>query len=166
MIDLSPQPTHPPVEGSFVYLGCPYTNPDPDVQLQRVELASIVAARLMLNGFAVYSPITHGHQVAQHIPQGEDTGHDFWMGQCLPMLAKASALVILPMAGWRQSRGLRDEMALAQRLHIPIGVIQRIAEPWHQQLDKVLSVELALLGAQHVRGLETAGGVVRKGEAA
>jgi hypothetical protein len=163
MIDLSPQSTFPPLNGSFVYLGCPYTNPDPDVQLQRVELASIVAARLMLNGFSVYSPITHGHQVAQHIPQGEDTGHMFWMGQCLPMVAKASSLIVLPLAGWRKSHGLRDEMALARELKIPIGVIQRIAEPWQQQLDKVLAVELALLGALPVRGLEAAGGVVQKG---
>lgn len=164
MIDLSPQPK-PPADLSsagFVYLACPYTSPDPDVQLQRMELASIVAARIMQNGFAVYSPITHGHHIAQHLPIGLEAGHAFWMAQCLPIVAKADALIVLPMAGWRQSSGLRDEMALARRLSLPIGVVQNIALPWQDQLDKVLAVELAMLGAQRVVGLERAGSAVRR----
>ena len=161
MIDLRPKISKPAerAKGSlgFIYLACPYTHPDPGVQLERVELASIVAARAMLNGFAVYSPITHGHVVAQHLPRSADTGHEFWMDQCLPMVAKARVLIVLPMAGWRKSRGVADEMAFALERGIPIGMIQSIAYPWQDQLDKVLDVEMRLLKAQPVLGLERAG---------
>lgn len=170
MIDLRPKPApagnHQRKSAGFIYLACPYTSPDPGVQLERVELASIVAARIMLNGFAVYSPITHGHVVAQHLPRFADTGHEFWMDQCLPMVAKASALVVLPMAGWRKSRGVCDEMAFALEHNIPIGMVQRIAYPWQDQLDKVLDVELRALSARPVLGLERAGAVERAALAA
>lgn len=167
MIDLSPQPKPPAdlASAGFVYLACPYTHADPDVQLQRMELASIVAARIMQNGFAVYSPITHGHHIAQHLPGNIVTGHDFWMAQCLPIVVKAAALIVLPMAGWRQSRGVRDEMEFARRYGLPIGIVQTIAQPWQDQLDKVLSVELAMLGAQPVMGLDRTGVVQFSGGA-
>ena len=161
MIDLRPnfQPTKQRKRepAGYIYLACPYTNPDPAVQAERVELASIVAARIMLNGFAVYSPITHGHAIAQHLPLSEDTGHAFWMDQCLPLVAKADALVVLPMAGWRKSRGVAEELAFAAAYDIRIGMVQRIAFPWQDQLDKVLDVELKLFCAEPVVGLERAG---------
>lgn len=161
MIDLRPnvQPTKQRKRkpAGYVYLACPYTSPDPAVQAERVELASIVAARIMLNGFAVYSPITHGHVIAQHLPRSAETGHAFWMDQCLPLVAKADALIVLPMAGWRKSRGVDDELAFAAAQGIRIGMVQSIAYPWQDQLDKVLDVELKLFGAEPVIGLERAG---------
>ena len=165
MIDLRPkiQPTAQPATqrkrkpAGYVYLACPYTHPDQAVQLERVELASIVAARIMLNGFAVYSPITHGHVIAQHLPRSAETGHEFWMDQCLPLVAKADALIVLPMAGWRKSSGVGDEMAFAAANGIRIGMVQAIAYPWQDQLDKVLDVEMRIFGAEPVIGLERAG---------
>ena len=51
-----------------IYLACPYTHPDEVTRNTRVELASIIAAKLMCEGHVVFSPITHGHYVADHLP--------------------------------------------------------------------------------------------------
>lgn len=121
----------------FIYLGCPYTSPDTELQQTRVEVASIVAAELAVSNHAVFSPITHGHSMAQHLPGGTATStHQFWMGQCLPILAAADELWVLPLDGWEQSRGLEEELVFAQDHGIPIKFIMRLREPWNRYLGE------------------------------
>lgn len=120
----------------FIYLACPYTSPDPEVRQTRVEVASVVAAGLAIAGKAVYSPITHGHPMSQHLPGGLLKDHDFWMGQCLPILAAADELWLLPMEGWTESRGVLEEIQFAREHSIPIKYIERLREPWGRYLKE------------------------------
>ena len=93
----------------IIYLACPYTHPDPVIRNDRAELASLAAANIM-EGFkhAVYSPITHGHRVHEHLQRKGD--HAFWMNQCLPILHRCEELWLLPLEGWDKSRGVEDEL--------------------------------------------------------
>lgn len=109
-----------------IYLACPYTSPDPLTRRDRVELASLVAARLMEAGHVVFSPITHGHAVADHLSPGKISDHWFWMQQCLPMLEACDELMVLPLAGWRESRGVTEERAFALAHNIPMTVWQNL----------------------------------------
>lgn len=117
-----------------IYLAAPYTSPDPIVRNSRVELASIIAARLMEEGHVVFSPITHGHSVVDHLHHRNAHSHEFWMGQCLPMLKASELLVVLPMEGWRESRGIAEELAFARSNDIPICFWQS-ADPVFELLD-------------------------------
>lgn len=103
-----------------LYLACPYTSDSPFIRHLRQDHASRAAAELMDRGFVVFSPITHGHQVVKHLSKEHPHDHDFWMGQCIPILARCDAVVILPMNGWESSRGLRDEVKAAQARGIPV----------------------------------------------
>lgn len=107
----------------LLYLACPYTHDDPKIREDRVHFASATAACLMMKGFAVYSPITHGHQVQPFLNTAA-SDHEFWMKQCLPVLRMCDEMVILPLDGWTRSRGLFDEMIAAQTVHIPVSVLQ------------------------------------------
>lgn len=107
-----------------IYLASPYTHPDPVVRDTRVELASIVAARLMEAGYVVFSPITHGHSVADHLHHRDASSHEFWMRQCLPMLASCDWMMVLPIDGWRESRGLAEERQFAIDNSIPTFIWQ------------------------------------------
>lgn len=111
-----------------IYLACPYTSPDLSTRRDRVELASLVAARLMEAGHVVFSPVTHGHAVADHLPPDKARDHRFWMQQCLPLLEACDELMVLPLAGWRESHGVTEEWAFALAHNIPMTVWQNFNE--------------------------------------
>ena len=103
----------------IIYLAAPYSDPSPEVRSARVELASRAAAYLMEQGFVVFSPITHGHYVADHLPDACRLDHEFWMKQCLPFLDRSHGLIVLPLPGWESSRGVQAERRRAEDLNIP-----------------------------------------------
>ena len=117
-----------------IYLASPYSSPDEVTRNDRVELASSIAARLMEEGYVVFSPITHGHSVADHLHHRNVHSHEFWMGQCLPMLEASDCMMILPIDGWRESRGIAEELAFARSNDIPIFIWQS-ADPVFEILD-------------------------------
>lgn len=102
-----------------IYLAAPYSSPDPAIRHQRAALASQAAAHLMLKGHCVFSPITHGHFVADWLPAETALDHEFWMGQCLPMLADCDLLVVLTLPDWHLSRGIQRERRFAEDLNLP-----------------------------------------------
>lgn len=105
----------------LTYLGSPYSHEDPVVRTFRVNRATEVAALVALSGEAVFSPITHGHRMAEFLPTSALMDHEFWMKQCLPILRVCDQLLVLPLRGWRTSRGLQQEMAMARACLIPIN---------------------------------------------
>ena len=108
----------------LIYLAAPYTDPDASVSALRAEQASYAAAMLMSRyGFAVFSPITHGHAVVDHLPLEKAISHDFWMGQCIPVLDRCDELHILRLPGWDRSRGVKYEWDFAVRVHKPICTV-------------------------------------------
>lgn len=133
-----------------IYLAAPYSHPDPAVRHRRAHQAAAVAADLAASGYCVFSPITHGHQLASYLPHEVAQDHEFWMKQCLPILSLADALVILPIDGWRESRGVWLEIEHARRedLAKPIHVIQGLPRPWHARLELLDDEELEACGWQ------------------
>lgn len=105
----------------YVYLASPYSHPDYGVRERRYREACYAAASLMRDGHVVYSPIAHSHPISEIMPP---RGHEFWMRQCMPMLAHASALFILTIHGHEQSVGVRKERDVAEALGIPINYVQ------------------------------------------
>lgn len=106
------------------YLACPYSDANTARSWARVQMASMVAARLMSRESVVFSPITHGHAVADHLPEDLRMAHEFWMHQCLPMVQWASVFALIPLIGWRESKGVRTELELAKALGKPRVIIQ------------------------------------------
>lgn len=94
----------------FVYLGSPYSK-QPDLD-EAAALAERAAARLMEGGAVVYSPIAHGHAVAQH---GLPVTWKFWKAQCQPFIDAAESLIVLMLDGWDDSVGLTYEIEEFER---------------------------------------------------
>lgn len=106
----------------YVYLASPFTHPDSQVRRERYIKACAHAARLMLDGQAVFAPIPHSYSIEDHFPQLE--GFDFWMHQDLPILHHAAKLIVLKLDGWDKSKGVAREMEYAKENGIPVEFME------------------------------------------
>ena len=113
-----------------LYLACPYSDNDRQKREYRFERANEEALLLMQQGHIVFSPITHGHAIAQTatLEQREQVAmnHNFWMEQCVSFLTEwADAIVVLCLPGWQLSRGVTMEVEIAKEKGIPVYYIQK-----------------------------------------
>lgn len=107
----------------MIYLASPYSHPDPAVVQDRVEAAEACTVSLMRRGFIVFSPIINCHGIA--IKYGLPTDHEFWLRYDFSMLRLAEEMYILAIDGWRESRGVKEEIAFAKSAHIQISLFTR-----------------------------------------
>lgn len=104
----------------MIYLAAPYSHPIPAVRELRYAQINDFAARLMLMGRVVFSPISMSHEIARYMPDTFVMDHDFWMAVDLPILDRAERLVVLMLDGWQQSRGVKAEVGRARELRLPV----------------------------------------------
>ena len=87
----------------MIYLASPYSHPDVTVREARFREACRTAARLMRAGRVVFSPIAHGHPIAEY---GLPTNWRFWERFDRQQLDRCEELVVLMLDGWRESEGV------------------------------------------------------------
>lgn len=106
----------------MLYIAAPYTHPDPLVRRARAHCAAVLTAELMrgATGDWFFSPIPLGHEVAQHLPYETAANHEFWMRWCRNALEEANALYLLPLVGWRGSRGVAEELTYCDSKSLPV----------------------------------------------
>jgi hypothetical protein len=90
----------------FIYLGSPYAKYHAGMD-EAARVVAECAGKLMARGMRIYCPIAHGHAVTRHheLPRT----WDYWKDQDQPLINAASALIVLEMAGWWDSVGLKYE---------------------------------------------------------
>ncbi len=106
---------------NLIYLGCPYSHPDPAIREVRFHAVNRAAGELLSRGHLVYSPISHSHPIAME--NGAGLGWETWMELDLEMLRRCDAMVILDLPGWENSTGIEAEMKEAELWKIPISHI-------------------------------------------
>lgn len=105
----------------YTYLASPYSHQDEGVRLARYIAVAKAAGELMMQGEVVFCPITHSHQIGIAIDLPTD--YTFWMKQDTPFLAHAGSIAVLTLRGWKESRGVTREVAIAKNLGIPVRYI-------------------------------------------
>ena len=101
----------------LIYLAAPYSDSDFEYEWQRYDVNKVITANMILAGDLVYSPILHSHHLGNLSAMMND--YD-WYAFDLRMLRKCDKLVVLMLDGWRESKGVKLEIAEAQRLGMPI----------------------------------------------
>lgn len=104
----------------MIYLASPYYHQDALIRQLRYSLAKRAAAKIMVAGDVVFSPIAHSHNIAPDLPSDLAHSHDFWMKQDLGILVFANYLYILDIPGAEQSKGIGEELAFAKANHISV----------------------------------------------
>lgn len=109
---------------AFIYLASPYSDKSRTVRHGRYLQVAETTAELLRQGLHVYSPIVHCHELAERHNLPKDFA--FWEKYNFAMLEQASALHILELEGWEQSKGVRGEIQFAVKTGI---TIQRLTYP-------------------------------------
>ena len=101
-----------------LYIAVPYRNNHE----QAFEIANSIAAKLMQKGFIVFSPISHSHLISLVM---KSQNHDFWMKQDLPFLKFCDELLVICAEGWKESKGIKEEIEIAKALNKKIKYIKK-----------------------------------------
>lgn len=101
----------------MIYLASPYSDPDAQVREARFRAACRKTAEMTRDGRIVYSPIVHSHPLSLLGLPGD---WPFWAAHNQRMLRSSSALAVLQLPGWEESRGIHAEVEIAQALHLPV----------------------------------------------
>lgn len=100
-----------------IYLACPYSHPEPAIQQERLEKVSRVAGLLIQKDFLVYSPVSHGVNIAKHCAMNGD--YKTWQNHCLSMLRRSKYAIALLLKGYEESIGMNDELSWCRTWGIP-----------------------------------------------
>ena len=107
-----------------VYLAVPYTTNDDLIKADRVSKVDKVAARLILDGVSVYSPISSSHPLSLRMVGDERSKTwDLWQQVDVPFLLACDKLMVLKLKGWEMSVGVTDEIAIAEMMGIEIEYV-------------------------------------------
>ena len=103
----------------MIYLASPYSHTDPKVRTARASAAAIVTARLIAEGRDVISPIAHGQPIEAVDPERTITDARWYEYGCA-LLRCCDAVMVLKIDGWKESKGVQLEIALAKELALPV----------------------------------------------
>lgn len=92
----------------LAYLATPYSKYPGGIELAFQEAARL-AARLMLLGIRVYSPIAHTHPLAVY-GNVDPYAHDIWLPFDEAMMERCDVLIVAHMEGWAESKGMAHEL--------------------------------------------------------
>lgn len=105
-------------DGALCYLATPYSKYPAGLQAA-FEDAACLAARLLIDGVRVYSPIAHTHPLAIY-GKIDPFDHAIWMPFDTAMMTKADALIVAHLATWESSRGIKEEISVFAAAGKPI----------------------------------------------
>lgn len=81
------------------------------------------AVTLTKAGLSVYSPIVHTHCIATR-GNINPLDHDFWLAVDDPLMQAAAGLIVVMMPGWKESRGVTEEIAYFRAAKKPIMYLE------------------------------------------
>jgi hypothetical protein len=118
------------------YFASPYSDPDPLVKETRYLQTIQASSELVKKGFILIEPIAMSHHQAQRF--GLPTGYDFWKTRDRKFIEISNGVIVLMLDGWKQSKGVQDEIAYARLMHKPIYYLDpttlNIVNPFHVNL--------------------------------
>ena len=108
----------PPRSDRFYYLASPYSHPSPLIRAQRMIDVGRYAGEMMAAGMFVYSPIwaTHDAAVRHALPME----YEWWLAFNKAFIDASAGVVVCAIDGWRESRGVTQEIAYARDLGLGV----------------------------------------------
>jgi hypothetical protein len=108
----------------IIYIASPYSHEDKYVRELRYLQITDYCAKQVKEGNVVFSPITYGHILSEHVDMPTD--FKFWKDFCITFLHKCSEMHIIKLDGWEESTGIQEEIKYCKFLDIPIKFIDYV----------------------------------------
>lgn len=100
------------------YLASPYTAPTKETQLQRAKTVYTITGLLLQQGLLVFSPIVYCHPFTVDFTLPPD--YLFWLDFNRGHIEASPGIIVAQLNGWRQSKGVAQEIDLAKEIGRPI----------------------------------------------
>lgn len=126
--------------GPLHYLASPYTG-DATTQQMRYEAVRDAAAKLFTQRVWIFAPIVHCHDIS--ISHGLPGDFKFWDEYDRTMLYHCDDMWILPLAGWKDSRGIEAERRICADYNMPVFKILNITD-FDFKLERLADVETSV----------------------
>lgn len=123
----------------LIYLACPYRHENLLIQKKRCAAACYIAKELFAQGYQVFSPLTHNDLFARLHPE---IPKEQWMQFDLTILAFCNKLMVLKLAGWEQSDGVKREIAFAKERGL---AIEEIEAPLEEKISHLMNPSFSSL---------------------
>ena len=101
------------MKDKLIYLATPYSKYESGLSMAFVDAARLTA-RLLKEGYKVYSPIAHTHPIAVY-GNVDPYDHDIWMPFDQAMMDVSDILVIATFPGWEKSKGISIEIEVFKK---------------------------------------------------
>jgi hypothetical protein len=105
----------------LIFVSSPYTHSNPEVVEENYVKVTKLVSELCSNGQVAISPITYGHTLLKFKDMPSDW--EFWKNFCLTLLKKCDEMVVYKMEGWDKSKGVTEEINMAESLGLKITYI-------------------------------------------
>ena len=106
----------------LTYLSMPFSHPDPQVVAHRMETFWKAMAHWTSSGVCMVSPMALQPMLAICPEVGQDWAA--WARYSETLLQACAHMMVLALPGWDASVGVQGELALAERLNIPVVFIR------------------------------------------
>lgn len=108
----------------LTYLSCPYSDPSESIRMARYSEAIRAAADLQLQGRFIICPVIVNHPIEAYL-KTRDLKYPsrYWADLEKMFSSVCDELVILPLPGWKNSRGVQREMDLFRKAGKPMHVM-------------------------------------------
>ena len=126
ILELEPGMTVSQLKRPLVYLACPYSHPMRNTRFVRFQAANVAADMLThWRDELVFSPISHSHPICEACGEAEPENGpwEYWERFDRAILSLCRKLYVLPLPGWKESKGVQAEIVIAQELGIPVEIL-------------------------------------------
>ena len=105
----------------MIYLAGPYTDKSTSMMEFRFEAFNRVAALLMTKGHIICSPVSMNHPMVKY---GLPVDWAFWEKFDTAFLEMCTAIYVLKLKGWENSKGLKAELEIAKGLGLKVTYLE------------------------------------------
>ena len=102
----------------MIYLASPYSHCPLGHEIAFTS-ACVKVAELYQLGKDVFSPIVHSHPIAKYGGLNP-VDHEFWMRRDRWFMDKCDRLLVMTLAGWKESRGVQEEIEYFEAQNKPV----------------------------------------------
>jgi len=120
----------------LIYLAVPFSHPLKEVRDARNYVVNHVAASMIRDGLAVFSPISHSTDIMKLLQNGTQLTNG-WEVMCrtdMRLLSHCDEMWIITLPGWEKSVGVTAEKKKAEELGIPVKMLDDVAAHYVQEI--------------------------------